>query len=103
MRFQEIANVPGGKDSDCVGALCADRQQRTGRAARFIMAETGYEHDWTYEHVGKLERALDINVEWVKRDFTDAIMRRRERLPIQWRAAGVPEKPIDEALEILWP
>lgn len=95
--------MSGGKDSDCVAALCADRQQRTGRPARFLMADTGHEHEWTYEHVHRLEASLGISVEWVKRDFTEDLARRRARLPRQWREAGVSENLIDDALELLHP
>ena len=79
------------------------RQQRTGRAARFYFSDTCHEHDWTYEQIDRLEQRHDITIERIKQDFTAAIMRRRERLPIQWRAAGVPESDIDEALSLLWP
>lgn len=103
MIFQQIANISGGKDSDCIAGLAADRQQRTGKRVRFVFADTGHEHDWTYEHIEVLARILEIEIETIKRDFTADLARRRDRLPKQWRAAGVPENLIDEAVALLRP
>jgi 3'-phosphoadenosine 5'-phosphosulfate sulfotransferase (PAPS reductase)/FAD synthetase len=103
MKFQHVANISGGKDSDCIAGLAADRQQRTGRRVRFVFSDTGHEHDWTYEHIEVLARILEIEIETIKRDFTADLARRRERLPKQWRAAGVHENLIDEAVVLLQP
>lgn len=100
---QHIANVSGGKDSDCIAILANERQQRTGCAVRYSFADTGHEHDWTYEHIDRLERLLGINVERIAQDFGPAMARRRERLPRQWSEAGVPAHLIDRALELLHP
>ena len=98
--FSHVVSVSGGKDSDCCYLLALER----GRPFRAVFADTGNEHDWTYEHVSRLhERTGGPKVEWVKADFTDGIARRRERLPEQWRAAGVPEQLIAEAVALLQP
>lgn len=39
----------------------------------------------------------------IRQDFSEAIARRRERLPGQWRSVGVPEALIDEAMAVLHP
>lgn len=103
MKFQEIGPVSGGKDFDVAATLLAWRQQRTGRARDLHVRHMPHEDDWTYEQVDRLENRLGITVERIKQDFTAAIMRRRKRLPVQWRAAGAPEFYIDEALSLLWP
>lgn len=96
----QIVNVSGGKDSDCCYLLAMQR----GRPFRAIFSDTGNEHPWTYEHVQRIhERTGGPKVEWVKKDFSAAIARRRERLPAQWTAAGVPQSFIDRALEVLHP
>lgn len=95
-----VVNVSGGKDSDCAYLLAVER----GRPFRAVFADTGNEHDWTYDHVRQLgARTGGPEVEWVKADFTDALARRRARLPDQWRAAGVSEPLIDQALALLHP
>jgi 3'-phosphoadenosine 5'-phosphosulfate sulfotransferase (PAPS reductase)/FAD synthetase len=97
---QHLVHVSGGKDSDCCYLLAVER----GRPFRAIMADTGNEHEWTYEHAALLsERTGGPEVEMIRQDFTAAIMRRRDRLPVQWAAAGVPQSYIDRALELLWP
>ena len=103
MTFQDCVGVSGGKDSDCVAGLADERQQRTGRAALFHFSDTCHEHDWTYEHIERLERVLGISIRRIKRDFGPEIARRRDRLPTQWREAGVPENLIDDALALLQP
>jgi len=103
MRFQEVANISGGKDSDCIAGIAADRQQKTGRPVDFWFWDTGHEHQWTYDHLDRLESALSISIQRGRRDFTNEIERRRLRLPAQWRAAGVAESLIDEALALLHP
>lgn len=99
-----LGSISGGKDGDCIYALGCDWSQRTGKPFRPIFADTGHEHEWTYEQVHNLPRWTNgPAVEIVKADFTDAITRRRERLPGQWSEAGVPQRFIDRALEILHP
>lgn len=99
-RLQHVVNVSGGKDSDCCYLLAVER----GRPFRAVFADTGNEHPWTYDHVRQLAaRTGGPEVEWIKADFTDGLARRRERLPLQWRAAGVPEDKISRALELLQP
>lgn len=75
MSAQHLVHVSGGKDSDCIYLLAIER----GRPFRAVFADTGNEHPFTYEHVERLsERTAGPRVEWIKQDFTDAIMRRRE-------------------------
>jgi 3'-phosphoadenosine 5'-phosphosulfate sulfotransferase (PAPS reductase)/FAD synthetase len=95
-----IVNVSGGKDSDCCYLLALER----GRPFRAVFADTGNEHPATYDHVAQLaSRTGGPEVEVIKRDFTADIARRRERLPVQWAAVGVPQALIDDALSILHP
>lgn len=100
LEVQHVVNVSGGKDSDAAYLKALER----GRPFRAVMCDTGNESPLTYEHVAMLgHRTGGPEVEVIRQDFSPDIARRRERLPDQWRAAGVSEKLIDEALAILHP
>lgn len=99
-----IANVSGGKDSDCVLSLAMERcARRPALELIAVFADTGNEHEFVYEHIAYLEDFYGIKIVRVKQDSSAAILRRRERLPIQWTEAGVPQSFIDRALALLWP
>lgn len=100
LKVQHIVLVSGGKDSDSAYLKALER----GRPFRAVMADTGNESSFTYEHAAMLgHRTGGPEVEMIRQDFGPDIARRRERLPEQWRSAGVPEALIDEALTILHP
>lgn len=100
-----VVNVSGGKDSDCLALLAKEKVDRSnGRCSVvFSFADTCHEHQWTYEHIERLEQSLGIRILVSRRDFSAEIERRRTRLPLQWAAAGVPQHFIDRALELLQP
>lgn len=98
-----VGNISGGKDSDCVLIRMMQRAARRPMNTVFNFADTENEHQWVYDHLAMLEEFFGISIRRVKLDSTPAIMRRRERLPVQWAEAGVPQSYIDRALELLWP
>lgn len=104
MRTVHIANVSGGKDSDCILDLLMERKARRPDLEVIpVFADTENEHEFVYQHITYLEDFYGISITRVKQDSAAAIMRRRERLPLQWAEAGVPQEYIDRALDLLWP
>lgn len=82
-RIQHLINVSGGKDSTAVYLLAIE----SGRPFRAVFADTGNEHEETYEYVSRLhERTGGPKVEWVKADFTDRIATHREYILANWPA-----------------
>lgn len=68
------------------------------------MADTGNEHELTYEFVARLhERTGGPKVEIVRADFTRALAVHRETIATKWRAEGVPEETVCRALAMNHP
>jgi 3'-phosphoadenosine 5'-phosphosulfate sulfotransferase (PAPS reductase)/FAD synthetase len=100
MRTQHIVNVSGGKDSTACYLLAIER----GRPFRAIMADTGNENEMTTEFAARLhERTGGPQVEMVKADFAPQLAARRVYVETVWRAEGVPETIIENALSVLQP
>lgn len=71
-----IISVSGGKDSTALLLLAIERQPDNMQA---VFADTGNEHDLTYDYVRYLEQATGVPIRWVKADFTRHIAGKRER------------------------
>lgn len=72
--IQHLVSVSGGKDSTAVYL----RAIESGRPFRAVFADTGNEHEATYEYVDRLaERTGGPGIEVVKADFTKHLERRR--------------------------
>jgi 3'-phosphoadenosine 5'-phosphosulfate sulfotransferase (PAPS reductase)/FAD synthetase len=92
--IQHFANVSGGKDSTCVYTLLIE----SGREFRAVMADTGNEHELTYEYVSRLhERTGGPKVEIVKADFTRQLAKHREFVLTEWPKQGIPMEICIEA------
>lgn len=74
---QNIISMSGGKDSTALALLAIERETEN---LRFVFADTGHEHQQTYDYIDYLERALGITIERVKRDFSREIAVRRANL-----------------------
>jgi 3'-phosphoadenosine 5'-phosphosulfate sulfotransferase (PAPS reductase)/FAD synthetase len=78
---QHLVSVSGGKDSTAVYLLAIE----SGRPFRAVFADTGNEHEATYEYVDRLaERTGGPTIEVVKADFTEQLAERRARIAAQW-------------------
>lgn len=80
---QHLVNVSGGKDSTACYLLAIE----SNRPFRAVFADTGNEHEATYEYVSRLhERTGGPKVEWVKADFTARIAEHRAYIIANWPA-----------------
>lgn len=95
-----IINVSGGKDSTALLLLAIERQAENLQA---VFADTGNEHEQTYDYVRYLEQATGVPIRWVRADFSAKIANKREYVMTKWAAKGVPQANIDRAAEALAP
>lgn len=95
-----VISVSGGKDSTATALLAREREVPN---IRYVFADTGHEHQMTYEYIDYLEDALEITIDRVKGDFSKEIANKREVVQVKWRNDGIPESVIERALELLVP
>lgn len=90
-RKANILSISGGKDSTAMLLLAIER----GTDFRCVFADTGHEHEQTYEYIVYLEKRLGIIIERVKADFTAKIEHKREFIKANWHrdlTSGRPGK-----------
>lgn len=95
-----IITMSGGKDSTALALLALERNTEN---LRFVFADTGNEHQQTYEYLDYLRHRLNIDIEVVKADFTRQMKVRRNNLQAIWGADGIPQERIDNALKHIYP
>lgn len=94
-----IVSVSGGKDSTALLLLAIERGTENLQA---WFADTGHEHQQTYEYIEYLSRNV-WPIKTIKADFSEQIARKREFVATRWREQGVPEERVLKALEALVP
>ncbi|MDR8135476.1 phosphoadenosine phosphosulfate reductase [Acinetobacter baumannii] len=72
-----IVSISGGKDSAATLLLALEQNVSNLLA---VFADTGNEHEITYEYVRYLEDKLGVPIIWLKADFTKEIEAKRKRL-----------------------
>ncbi len=97
---RNILSISGGKDSTAMLLLAIERGTEHMQA---VFADTGNEHEQTYDYVRYLEMATGIPISWVRADFTDQIAGKREYVLTKWAEKGVSQKNIDRAVAALVP
>ena len=97
---QHLVNVSGGKDSTAVYL----RALELGRPFRAVFADTGHEHEWTYEFVDRLaERTGGPKVEIVRADFARQMAGKREYIAKHWPQEGIAPEIVQAAIDALQP
>lgn len=72
-----VISISGGKDSTATALVAIERGVEN---LRFVFADTGHEHQQTYEYIDYLENKLGIAVKRVRSDFAGKVVERRHTL-----------------------
>ena len=95
--IQHLVNVSGGKDSTATYL----RALELGRPFRAVFADTGHEHEWTYEFVDRLaDRTGGPKVEIVRADFARQMAGKREYIAKHWPKEGISPEIVQAANRI---
>ena len=94
-----LVSVSGGKDSTATLLLAIERHGAENVRAAF--ADTGNEHQATYDYVRYLADATGVNVEWIRQDFSGWWWHRRDYVREKWPEKGVPADVVARALNLL--
>jgi 3'-phosphoadenosine 5'-phosphosulfate sulfotransferase (PAPS reductase)/FAD synthetase len=100
MTEHNVISVSGGKDSTALLLLAIERETENLQA---VFADTGNEHELTYEYIRYLADATGVPIRWVRADFTDRIKGKKEYVLTKWAGKGVPQADIDRAAAALVP
>jgi 3'-phosphoadenosine 5'-phosphosulfate sulfotransferase (PAPS reductase)/FAD synthetase len=95
-----VVSMSGGKDSTAMALLAREREAEN---LSYLFADTGHEHQQTYDYIDYLEQALDIEIVRLKADFTELMAGKRKYIQEHWADDGVSQEHIDEALSVLRP
>lgn len=100
MTTQNIVSVSGGKDSTATLLVAIALEAPNLQA---VFADTGNEHQQTYEYLAYLEQATRTKITRVRADFTQRIEGKRRFIETKWRAQGIAEEVVLAALDVLQP
>lgn len=96
-----LVSVSGGKDSTATLLLAIEKHGAENVRAAF--ADTGNEHELTYEAVRDLERRTGVAITWLRQDFTDWWWRRRDYVRDVWPTKLIEKNGMtaDEAQRVI--
>jgi 3'-phosphoadenosine 5'-phosphosulfate sulfotransferase (PAPS reductase)/FAD synthetase len=94
-----VLSISGGKDSTAMWLYAV---KELGLEVTPVFADTGNEHEMTYQYIDYLEREIGP-VQRVKANFAEKIAHKRNYVDTKWREEGVLDSIIEAALEVLHP
>jgi 3'-phosphoadenosine 5'-phosphosulfate sulfotransferase (PAPS reductase)/FAD synthetase len=100
MIAHNIISLSGGKDSTATLLVAIALEAPNLQA---VFADTGNEHQQTYEYLDYLEQATCTKITRVRADFTQRIEGKRRFIESKWRAQGIAEEVVLAALDVLQP
>ncbi|MCI3945827.1 phosphoadenosine phosphosulfate reductase family protein [Pseudomonas syringae] len=100
MPTQNIVSVSGGKDSTATLLVAIALETENLQA---VFADTGNEHEQTYQYLDYLERATGVPITRVQASFARQIAGKRQFIATKWREQGIDESIVLAALEVLEP
>lgn len=99
MKIQHVVSVSGGKDSTATLLLAQSLCPEDSLTA--VFADTGNEHEATYEYLAYLEARVGVPVVRLKEDFAPLWWRRRDFVRDVWPLKGVSNEAVLRALAVL--
>ena len=100
MAIQNVVSISGGKDSTATLLLAMALDTPNLKA---VFADTGNEHQQTYEYLEYLEQVTGIKIQHVKADFAPQLAHKRDFIQEKWVLQGISDSIISRALEVLQP
>lgn len=99
-KILNMVSVSGGKDSTATLLLALEKNVDNLFP---VFADTGNEHQITYEYLNYLEKQLGVEIKKVKADFSSQIELKRDRTMEKWRRDGVSDLHIEMVKSLLIP
>lgn len=99
--IMHVVSVSGGKDSAATAILALETQPR--ESLRFVFADTGNEHESTYEYLVYMAKHLGIEIVTIRADFTADMERKRRYILDKWPGKGVPQADCERAAAAMVP
>lgn len=96
-----VVSMSGGKDSTATALVC--RELHDHMQIAYAFADTGNEHQITYDYLDYLQQRLGITILRLRRDFIAEIAHRRKWLQESGEARGYTPQAIERALAVLIP
>lgn len=100
MTTHNIVSMSGGKDSTATLLVAIALEVPNLQA---VFADTGNEHEQTYDYLEYLEQATDIKIIRVRADFSQRIEGKRRFIETKWREQAIAEEVVLAALDVLQP
>lgn len=100
MATRNIVSVSGGKDSTATLLVAIALEVENLEA---VFADTGNEHQQTYDYLDYLEETTGVVIRRVHADFSRQIAGKRLFVETRWREQGVQEDLVLAAAEMLQP
>jgi len=88
-----LVSVSGGKDSTATLLLALEREENV----RAVFADTGNEHQITYDYLDYLREKLNIEIHVVKADFSRQIAVHKKFILEKWPLQGIPDEKVQRA------